>query len=75
MVELVRLDGSLNFGDGAEVVSVWLNKLSDFEKLKSTFGGIFSTSETSRGVLYSLFVPSFRVRFLCLVRGGGDGKR
>ncbi len=72
MARLVVLSGSLSFNDSADVVTAWLSDFGDFQRLKELFGGVFSKVATSKGTLYSLFVPDSKVRFLYLRRGEGN---
>lgn len=72
MARLVVLSGSLMFNDGVDVVTAWLSDFGDFQRLKKMFGGVFSKVATSKGTLYSLFVPDSKVRFLYLKRGERD---
>jgi len=69
MNSVVALNGSVVYREVNGLVVAWLKDFSDFEKLKEAFGGVFSKSQTSKGTLYSLFVPDLRLKFLYLRRG------
>lgn len=74
MVKSVVLRGSVSYREVGKIVIGWLSDYSDIEILREAFGGVLSKSRTAKGVLYSLFVPEYRVKFLYLRRGEGDGK-
>ena len=69
MSGVVALRGSVEYREDGNIVVAWLNDRADLDVVKEAFGGVFSKSRTSKGTLYSLFVPELKLKFLCLCRG------